>query len=920
MAEEEEKNISKKTYFANKAFYKSTKNVNKLNNELESFDLDQIEINHSFSKYQSKKKLTTIITEESLVYNILLEENPEDGKINRNYEKVSDEIKKIEQKKNLEKLKLKKKISLISQRFDEIRIKAKSKTKRYKRNNLLTNTEINLRNKTLEMRELDKDKKLNLLELIQKLKIPPEERTIKDILRIKPFIEKTNLAKTFYDEFTDINIVEKLINFCCIEMTYKMFLQGQTIYKIGDIPKEFYSIIFGKVNLIKSSQEHKLMSGFEYFCYLMNLKNSDSLYLFHKVIHINANNYYINENHINIIHYLYLLNYLKSIKDKVSTNITFNQVLEITKIQPEELGIDISQINSINYLINNFKTIKKNLNFITEQMIQKYSFLNDDLIKKNVIIYIDEIHQNLKANDYFGDDILKEEHALTAVSDDYSEMAVLPIKLYNSEIALLKAAAIENKITNLHLSHFFREIKYDKFKYKYFKLFSLEKYYNGDILFKEGNNINYIYFIHEGNVQLNTTKSINGIDDLITFLLKKKKEIKLNNENISKQESGINLNYSAINSKYDDLVKYLDQKQNNKIMFLTKNEEIGLLSNFLGDKYITSCCIVSKEAKIYKIDVKYINQMLLEEKDCIDDYNQRIENKLNLLIQRLLKINNIKLIMVDEKINLEKIDKKNFENFEKLITNSSHIKGIVNYNKLNDVLNSKNINSNFSKENNMKLPFLSKFNKSPKRNISPKENSKDIKEKRTNIFKKQLNFIDREEIERNLKDNKSISRAKDNIFMTLNNKNITKKVSKIKLYKNKLKGINNEIIEKLFITPLPQNNNISTSKSKINKNIKNSLTLSYDFKARKKRNHFNPEIQQLITESEKNHNHPYYEPKTIIKRNRYQIFEDNTDKKKIRVENMKKQIFRLKELKSIHSPTKSSEDNYDIFNDILKLK
>ena len=852
MAEEEEKNISKKTYFANKAFYKSTKNVNKLNNELESFDLGQIEINHSFSKYQSKKKLTTIITEESLVYNILLEENQEDGKINRNYEKVSDEI--------------------------------------------------------------DKDKKLNLLELIQKLKIPPEERTIKDILRIKPFIEKTNLAKTFYDEFTDINIVEKLINFCCIEMTYKMFLQGQTIYKIGDIPKEFYSIIFGKVNLIKSSQEHKLMSGFEYFCYLMNLKNSDSLYLFHKVIHINANNYYINENHINIIHYLYLLNYLKSIKDKVSTNITFNQVLEITKIQPEELGIDISQIN------NNFKTIKKNLNFITEQMIQKYSFLNDDLIKKNVIIYIDEIHQNLKANDYFGDDILKEEHALTAVSDDYSEMAVLPIKLYNSEIALLKAAAIENKITNLHLSHFFREIKYDKFKYKYFKLFSLEKYYNGDILFKEGNNINYIYFIHEGNVQLNTTKSINGIDDLITFLLKKKKEIKLNNENISKQESGINLNYSAINSKYDDLVKYLDQKQNNKIMFLTKNEEIGLLSNFLGDKYITSCSIVSKEAKIYKIDVKYINQMLLEEKDCIEDYNQRIENKINLLLQRLFKINNIKLIMVDEKINLEKIDKKNFENFEKLITNSSHIKGIVNYNKLNDVLNNKNINSNFSKENNMKLPFLSKFNKSPKRNISPKENSKDIKEKRTNIFKKQLNFIDREEIERNLKDNKSISRAKDNIFMTLNNKNITKKVSKIKLYKNKLKGINNEIIEKLFITPLPQNNNISTSKSKINKNIKNSLTLSYDFKARKKRNHFNPEIQQLITESEKNHNHPYYEPKTIIKRNRYQIFEDNTDKKKIRVENMKKQIFRLKELKSIHSPTKSSEDNYDIFNDILKLK
>ena len=51
-------------------------------------------------------------------------------------------------------------------------------------------------------------------------------------------------------------------------------------------------------------------------------------------------------------------------------------------------------------------------------------------------------------------------------------------------------------------------------------------------------------------------------------------------------------------------------------------------------------------------------------------------------------------------------------------------------------------------------------------------------------------------------------------------------------------------------------------------------------KQEKKRNHFNLEIQQLITEAEKNHNHPYYEPKTIIKRNRYQIFEDNTDKKR----------------------------------------
>ena len=63
---------------------------------------------------------------------------------------------------------------------------------------------INLQSKKLTLLELEKDKKYNYYDVIQRLKIPPEQRTIKDILRIKPFIEKSNLAKTFYDTFTDI--------------------------------------------------------------------------------------------------------------------------------------------------------------------------------------------------------------------------------------------------------------------------------------------------------------------------------------------------------------------------------------------------------------------------------------------------------------------------------------------------------------------------------------------------------------------------------------------------------------------------------------------------------------------------------------------------------------------------------------------
>lgn len=317
--------------------------------------------------------------------------------------------------------------------------------------------------------------------------------------------------------------------------------------------------------------------------------------------------------------------------------------------------------------------------------------------------------------------------------------------------------------------------------------------------------------------------------------------------------------------------------------------------------------------------------MLKEEKDCVEEHNERIENKLNLLIQGLFKINNIKLIMIDDKINLEKIDEKNFDEKKKL-TNTSKIKGLINYNKLNDVLNSQSLNNPNSSNSNInedsiKLPFLSRSIKSPQRhnstksNNSPKKNSKDYKEKKTNIFKKQLNFIDREELNKNARRNNTINRSRDNLLMSLNkkakiNSGFNKKVSKIKLHKNKINGIDHKILEKLFITPPQQNNNnilIYKTKNKINKN---SGTSSFDYKLRKKKNYFNHLAQQL-TEADKSHSHPYYDPRMVIKRNRFKVFEDIPDHKKIRIENMKMQMFRLKQLKNIHSSIKKTENNYE---------
>ena len=902
-----EESSNRKITFNIKKGNRSSKTILKLDKEISSIDNVPSKTNR-FSRYLSKKKSCRLKPEDTLVYDILFDYLSDDIKKIRNYERATNEIKKVEQKNVEERERLQRKMSLIQRRLDEpinknnLQIKDKNK---------LLEIELNLRNNILEMKYNSDNNKINFIVLVQKLKIPPEQRTIKDVIKIKPYIEKSKLAKTFNEEFTDKNIVEKLINFCCIEMYYKVFKEGDIIYKIGETPTEFYSIIFGKVKLIRAIHEKKIMSGFEYFYHLMNLRKNNEIYLLHKTIADNMINYEINENHIDILHYIYLYNYLKGIKNNEIQNITLYNLFKLIKVKPENLGMDISQINSINYLENSAKLIKKFMPYIPEESIQKYYFLDDDIIKKEVKIYKSEICNKLKFSDYFGDDAVNDIHTLTAIADDNTEVAALPIKLYNSEIANLQSIALEKKIFDLYSSHFFNRMKFVNFKDKYYKLFSYEKYYNGDILFLEGEKVEYIYFIQEGNVQLYISKSINEIESLLTSLINKKKTLILsnNNNNNSEKEIDDGFKYSKINSSYDDLVNYLDKKQNNKLLFLSNKEEIGLVSNFFGNEYITSCAVVSKEAKICRINVKYINRMLIQEGDCIEEYNLRLESKLNLLIQRLFRVNNIKLIMINEKIKIEKNNKKTLDEKEILLNNSSKIRGLVNYNRLNYILTENSINnSNSNLKGNYRDMITLPNIKSPEKintfsEILPyKENSKGQSPNKSNIFKKPFYNFSNEESNK-ISQSKSINKNKprQKLFMSLNNNirlnsgNI-KNPSKIKLYKKRETGINHKILEELFITPSKRNNiSISQIKNRIN--------------SRKKKNCFSNKIIQLETEVDKSHNHPYYEQKMLVKRNKYKIFENVFNNKKVQIENMKMKISRLKQLQNIHSPIKKPDNN-----------
>ena len=237
---------------------------------------------------------------------------------------------------------------------------------------------------------------------------------------------------------------------------------------------------------------------------------------------------------------------------------------------------------------------------------------------------------------------------------------------------------------------------------------------------------------------------MNEIQQLINLLIAKKTE----NENKIKENYN---SFTQLNSKNNELIKYLNKKQYNKLIILNNNEDIGAISYFLGEKYLTSCIIISNSAQIYKIKIYDINIILNNENEYKDEYYRRIKKKLELLSERLFKIKNIKLSMTNEKINLDRLEKFNNEEKNKMPTKISNNKSLINYDKINDLLSGNNYYSSSivktsSTINNLRLPKLNSyktrnlknsfFKTDELNNSSP--NKKNINKKKELIFEENL--------------------------------------------------------------------------------------------------------------------------------------------------------------------------------------
>ena len=189
-------------------------------------------------------------------------------------------------------------------------------------------------------------------------------------------MSQTKLAKSYEKEFyNDPKMIEILITFCGLEFRYKKFNDKDTIFKIGDTSDNFYMLLTGKVDLYKTLKKVEELTGHEYFKYLINLKKQNELYRYKLCLHNNINEFRIHSEDEDLLPYIYLhfvfedINGGKQIKD-------FKSILDFVEINPKDLGLDEEQINSTEYIMEKYSTIKKNFPGIPKDKFREYRFIN----------------------------------------------------------------------------------------------------------------------------------------------------------------------------------------------------------------------------------------------------------------------------------------------------------------------------------------------------------------------------------------------------------------------------------------------------------------------------------------------------------------------------------------------------------------
>ena len=592
-----------------------------------------------------------------------------------------------------------------------------------------------------------------LIQILQKHK----EKNLTEISALKYFcLRKTNLITKFTEDKLDEASYDLILSISLSSSFLKIFNRDDLIINIGQPCTNLFIVLKGKAAAFGIKKYHLEVTGYEYFILLKNLKNNDDMHLIEKIILENNRIYPIDiedtENLEKIVLKIYLSSkfkraspkYLEDILNRVGMKLSdfelesyldmvekkhakeikeqedvdWGSLTEEEKIEKYK-ELDIYNVNDAwNYTLLIEKKILDQLNYIDIELMKKYTFLTKMINEEMITYYKCEIINEIEENEYFGNSENGEYlNKVVSLSDDLNVMCI-KADLYNEYVRRVNSKIIVSQINFLLDNFYFHPLYKGFFEKYYFKYFELVEYKLKQIIVKENDPIDYIYFIKSGSAKLTSTRSI--AENHILIELIKNILLKSNKGNMKEIKSEINNLYNNVTNHLEYFSNDMKIKNRVHIMTLQSNNCIGSECMYYGFKYLYSAEVISEKVELYKISIDKIMRIINDKTSPVFYYYcQYSEQNLKLFFNRLTRINNMLLANLNKsKIRqFGDIFNLNVENFQESI-----YKNDIKFTNKKDILSFETLKQNSHKIIKDKLKSRNKLI-----NLQNLESSKDKK-------------------------------------------------------------------------------------------------------------------------------------------------------------------------------------------------
>ena len=488
--------------------------------------------------------------------------------------------------------------------------------------------------------------KINMSNFLSILKTEQSKRSLEEVTVLKYYLQQSNLTDKFKKDGIDPLNYEKMIIISSTYVNHVHICKNEVLFDFASLGLFTYVIAQGEVSVYAPKENIMELTGYEYFEKLVELYRNGYNHLLKMTIGLNQPTYKIEPNDIpNLCLILFKIEYLK----RENTYEIDEELFSFAKLKSSDFGIDLDKMGKIAIQ----DRIREKIKIIPHELCGKYMYLTDKEEKHQISIFYFELDKVYQHGEYLGD-VENGLYKYKAIAKEDTDLCVLNNYIYGEYVSQENKKAKMRELSFIFENFFFGSIVKRKFDREYFPFFIQEFYKKGDIIFNENDEVKYVYFIEEGNVELNSTKSVVELHGMIQILTNISYDV-MNKNYISNQLS--NLQNQPLT-----LLGELNNKQSRRFFILERKETMGMESLLYGLNHLFTSRVVSEKAAIYKISVKHLVFIFKnEEQEVYDDFKLCCRKKLQVISDRVANVNKTSLEIIDRKISLPKLKEDFFQ-------------------------------------------------------------------------------------------------------------------------------------------------------------------------------------------------------------------------------------------------------------------